>query len=75
MGGEDRKSGEANDADQRFARLESWARELIRGLGRVTHRWSGQVLDTIDYVIMPASSASSLAASASTSRWATRVKG
>jgi hypothetical protein len=33
----------------RFARLESWARELIPALGRITHRWSGQVLDTIDY--------------------------
>jgi len=49
VGGEDHKSGEANDADQRFARLESWARELIPALGSVTHRWSGQVLDTIDY--------------------------
>jgi Rieske Fe-S protein len=49
VGGEDHKSGEANDAEQRFARLENWARELIPALGRVTHRWSGQVLDTIDY--------------------------
>ncbi|MET3155249.1 FAD-dependent oxidoreductase [Bradyrhizobium diazoefficiens] len=49
VGGEDHKSGEANDADQRFARLESWARELMPALGKVTHRWSGQVLDTIDY--------------------------
>ncbi|APO52149.1 MULTISPECIES: FAD-dependent oxidoreductase [Bradyrhizobium] len=49
IGGEDHKSGEANDAEKRFAKLESWARELIPGLGRVTHRWSGQVLDTIDY--------------------------
>ena len=49
VGGEDHKSGEANDADLRFARLESWARELIPAAGSVTHRWSGQVLDTIDY--------------------------
>jgi glycine/D-amino acid oxidase-like deaminating enzyme/nitrite reductase/ring-hydroxylating ferredoxin subunit len=49
VGGEDHKSGEANDADQRFARLESWALDLIPALGRITHRWSGQVLDTIDY--------------------------
>lgn len=49
VGGEDHKSGEANDAEQRFARLESWARELIPAIGKVTHRWSGQVLDTIDY--------------------------
>lgn len=49
VGGEDHKSGKANDAEQRFARLESWARELVPALGKVTHRWSGQVLDTIDY--------------------------
>jgi glycine/D-amino acid oxidase-like deaminating enzyme/nitrite reductase/ring-hydroxylating ferredoxin subunit len=49
VGGEDHKSGEADDADKRFSRLEKWVRPLIPGLGPVTHRWSGQVLDTIDY--------------------------
>jgi glycine/D-amino acid oxidase-like deaminating enzyme/nitrite reductase/ring-hydroxylating ferredoxin subunit len=49
VGGEDHKSGEANDADRRFERLEQWVRALIPQLGDVTHRWSGQVLDTIDY--------------------------
>jgi glycine/D-amino acid oxidase-like deaminating enzyme/nitrite reductase/ring-hydroxylating ferredoxin subunit len=48
-GGEDHKSGEADDADKRLARLQAWARELIPGLGAVTHEWSGQVLDTVDY--------------------------
>ena len=49
VGGEDHKSGEADDADERFRKLEAWARDLISGLGKETHRWSGQVLDTIDY--------------------------
>jgi glycine/D-amino acid oxidase-like deaminating enzyme len=49
VGGEDHKSGEANDGEQRFARLESWVRPLIPDLQTVVHRWSGQVLDTIDY--------------------------
>jgi glycine/D-amino acid oxidase-like deaminating enzyme/nitrite reductase/ring-hydroxylating ferredoxin subunit len=49
VGGEDHKSGEANDAEERFSRLEDWARGLIPALGKATHRWSGQVLDTIDY--------------------------
>jgi glycine/D-amino acid oxidase-like deaminating enzyme/nitrite reductase/ring-hydroxylating ferredoxin subunit len=49
VGGEDHKSGEADDADKRFERLEKWVRPLIPGLGKATHRWSGQVLDTIDY--------------------------
>lgn len=49
VGGEDHKSGEADDADKRFHRLERWARGKMPMLKDVTHRWSGQVLDTIDY--------------------------
>ena len=49
VGGEDHKSGEADDADERFKGLERWARGKMPMLKDVTHRWSGQVLDTIDY--------------------------
>ncbi|MDQ8731399.1 FAD-dependent oxidoreductase [Bradyrhizobium sp. LHD-71] len=49
VGGEDHKTGEADDAEKRFSRLEDWARELIPTLQNITHRWSGQVLETIDY--------------------------
>ena len=49
VGGEDHKTGEADDGEKRFGRLEDWARELIPALQNITHRWSGQVLDTIDY--------------------------
>jgi glycine/D-amino acid oxidase-like deaminating enzyme/nitrite reductase/ring-hydroxylating ferredoxin subunit len=49
VGGEDHKTGEADDGERRFGRLEDWARELIPALENITHRWSGQVLDTIDY--------------------------
>jgi len=49
VGGEDHKSGEADDADERFKRLEQWARGKMPMLKDDTHRWSGQVLDTIDY--------------------------
>jgi glycine/D-amino acid oxidase-like deaminating enzyme/nitrite reductase/ring-hydroxylating ferredoxin subunit len=49
VGGADHKSGEADDAEQRFEALEAWARNLIPAAKDVTHRWSGQVLDTIDY--------------------------
>jgi glycine/D-amino acid oxidase-like deaminating enzyme/nitrite reductase/ring-hydroxylating ferredoxin subunit len=49
VGGADHKSGEADDAGVRFDALEAWARNLIPKLGAVTHRWSGQLLDTIDY--------------------------
>jgi glycine/D-amino acid oxidase-like deaminating enzyme len=40
---------EADDAAVRFDALEAWTRNLIPKLGQETHRWSGQVLDTIDY--------------------------
>ena len=49
VGGADHKSGEANDAPARFDALEAWMRNLLPELGKETHRWSGQVLDTIDY--------------------------
>jgi glycine/D-amino acid oxidase-like deaminating enzyme/nitrite reductase/ring-hydroxylating ferredoxin subunit len=49
VGGEDHKSGEADDGDARFEALEAWIRALVPTLGEPVHRWSGQVLDTIDY--------------------------
>jgi glycine/D-amino acid oxidase-like deaminating enzyme len=48
-GGADHKSGEADDGAIRFEAIEAWIRELIPTLGREVTRWSGQVLDTIDY--------------------------
>jgi glycine/D-amino acid oxidase-like deaminating enzyme/nitrite reductase/ring-hydroxylating ferredoxin subunit len=49
VGGEDHKSGQADDANERFQRLEQWARGKMPMLKEITHRWSGQLLDTIDY--------------------------
>jgi glycine/D-amino acid oxidase-like deaminating enzyme/nitrite reductase/ring-hydroxylating ferredoxin subunit len=49
VGGADHKSGEADDADARFLALEAWMRNLLPDLGKELHRWSGQILDTIDY--------------------------
>ena len=49
VGGEDHKTGEADDAERRYKLLEGWIRRLVPKLGKETHRWSGQVLDTIDF--------------------------
>jgi glycine/D-amino acid oxidase-like deaminating enzyme/nitrite reductase/ring-hydroxylating ferredoxin subunit len=49
VGGADHKTGECDDAWVRFEGLESWIRGLVPALGRETNRWSGQILDTIDY--------------------------
>jgi hypothetical protein len=48
-GGEDHKTGEADDAPRRFAALESWVRGLLPELGPVVHCWSGQVMETLDH--------------------------
>jgi glycine/D-amino acid oxidase-like deaminating enzyme/nitrite reductase/ring-hydroxylating ferredoxin subunit len=49
VGGADHKTGEADDAWVRFEGIESWIRGLVPALGRETNRWSGQILDPIDY--------------------------
>jgi glycine/D-amino acid oxidase-like deaminating enzyme/nitrite reductase/ring-hydroxylating ferredoxin subunit len=48
IGGEDHRTGQAEDTDERHARLEAWARARIPALRRVESRWSGQVMETID---------------------------
>jgi glycine/D-amino acid oxidase-like deaminating enzyme/nitrite reductase/ring-hydroxylating ferredoxin subunit len=48
VGGEDHKTGQAHDGDQRFARLEAWTRERFPMIDSVEHRWTGQVLESID---------------------------
>lgn len=48
FGGEDHKTGEASDMVQRFRRLEVWGRKHFPNLGKVVHRWSGQLLEPRD---------------------------
>jgi len=50
VGGEDHKTGQADDADVRYARLEAWARVRFAGAEDVVYRWSGQVMEPIDGV-------------------------
>jgi glycine/D-amino acid oxidase-like deaminating enzyme/nitrite reductase/ring-hydroxylating ferredoxin subunit len=48
VGGEDHKTGQADDADERFARLESWTRERFPQATAFEFRWSGQVMEPVD---------------------------
>ena len=48
VGGEDHKTGQADDQDERYVRLEAWARERFPMMREVGYRWSGQVMETID---------------------------
>ncbi len=47
VGGEDHKTGQADDADERFARLEAWSGERFP-VEDVEYRWSGQVMEPVD---------------------------
>jgi len=49
IGGEDHKTGQSDDENAAFDRLESWARAHF-AIEDVEARWSGQVLEPIDYV-------------------------
>lgn len=48
VGGEDHRVGEANDAEDRFARLQKWAEEKFQIKGPVVYKWSGQVYEPTD---------------------------
>jgi glycine/D-amino acid oxidase-like deaminating enzyme/nitrite reductase/ring-hydroxylating ferredoxin subunit len=50
VGGEDHKTGEANDGNDRILALARWMRSLLPQLGKEITRWSGQVLEPVDYV-------------------------
>lgn len=50
VGGEDHKTGQANDAEKRYERLEEWSRSHFEILGPVAYRWSGQVMEPVDYL-------------------------
>jgi glycine/D-amino acid oxidase-like deaminating enzyme/nitrite reductase/ring-hydroxylating ferredoxin subunit len=47
LGGEDHKTGQADDTEQRYARLERVLAALVRGI-ELGYRWSGQVIETPD---------------------------
>jgi Rieske Fe-S protein len=50
IGGEDHKTGQAENANERWAALESWGRERFPAMGSVEYRWSGQVMEPVDGV-------------------------
>jgi glycine/D-amino acid oxidase-like deaminating enzyme/nitrite reductase/ring-hydroxylating ferredoxin subunit len=48
VGGEDHKTGQADDTHLRHARLETWARARFPMIEETTFKWAGQVMETID---------------------------
>ena len=47
FGGEDHKTAQAHDGEERFKRLEAWARQRFPRLENVIYRWGGQVMETL----------------------------
>jgi glycine/D-amino acid oxidase-like deaminating enzyme/nitrite reductase/ring-hydroxylating ferredoxin subunit len=48
VGGEDHKTGQADDTNERFERLEAWTRERFPAAGVMEFRWSGQIMEPVD---------------------------
>lgn len=48
VGGEDHKTGQADDAELRYQKLEKWARTRFPMMTSIEYRWSGQVMETVD---------------------------
>jgi glycine/D-amino acid oxidase-like deaminating enzyme/nitrite reductase/ring-hydroxylating ferredoxin subunit len=48
VGGEDHKSGQAEDHDARFARLETWSRDRFPQMKERMFNWAGEVMETLD---------------------------
>ncbi len=50
VGGEDHKTGQANDMDERFERLETWCKEHFSKAQETSYRWSAEVMEPIDRI-------------------------
>lgn len=48
VGGEDHKTGQADDMEARYQRLDMWAKQYFATLGPIKYRWSGQVMEPVD---------------------------
>lgn len=48
VGGEDHKTGQGDEEEDRYGALETWARERFPTMLDVEYRWSGQFLDPAD---------------------------
>jgi glycine/D-amino acid oxidase-like deaminating enzyme/nitrite reductase/ring-hydroxylating ferredoxin subunit len=48
VGGEDERTGDHDDGDERFAELYRWTRRRWPMIGRVEFQWSGQIVEPTD---------------------------
>jgi glycine/D-amino acid oxidase-like deaminating enzyme/nitrite reductase/ring-hydroxylating ferredoxin subunit len=50
VGGEDHKTGQEDASDEPFKCLEDWTRERFPMVKSIDFRWSGQIMEPIDYM-------------------------
>ncbi|MGI8619916.1 MAG: FAD-dependent oxidoreductase [Gemmatimonadaceae bacterium] len=50
VGGEDHKTGQKDDAQERFRRLETWVSGRFPMAARIAYRWSGQIMEPVDHM-------------------------
>lgn len=48
IGGEDHRTGQADDTEERHARLEAWARRRFPFIDEIAYTWSGQIMQSVD---------------------------
>jgi glycine/D-amino acid oxidase-like deaminating enzyme/nitrite reductase/ring-hydroxylating ferredoxin subunit len=48
VGGEDHKTGQADDGERRYAALEAWMRKWFPMAKEVSFNWAGRVMESID---------------------------
>lgn len=48
VGGEDHKTGQADDGEERFTNLYRWTQKRFPAAGEILYKWSGQCLETHD---------------------------
>lgn len=48
VGGEDHRTGQADDSNERFERLEKYTRSFYPDAGELKYNWSGQIYESVD---------------------------
>lgn len=48
VGGEDHKTGQEDQPEDRYNNLEKWVRERFPQAGEVLYKWSGQIMEPVD---------------------------
>lgn len=50
VGGEDHKTGQDHNPEEKFKKLETWTRERFPMASEVLYHWSGQVMEPVDAI-------------------------